>query len=123
MRNRIFNHFKKEDREKIFLKALRKKTQGLLQISEEVCLLHNLSMEEQFCMDVIFDAQEFKSFWSENAACGGTILYGETALENSDSSVAIWIKEEFDAEHYNRLVIYIPQQRKEKFRKTFIVED
>ena len=74
-------------------------------------------------MDVIFDAQEFKNFWSENAACGGTILYGETALEKSDSSVAVWIAKESDAENTNRVVIYIPPQRKAKYRKTFIVED
>ena len=123
MRNRIFNHLKKEDKEKILLNALRGKTQGLLQVSEEACLLSKLSTEEQFRIEVVFDKSAFKKYLDEVDADGRTILYGDTVLEKLDSSVAVWISKEYDAESYNRLVVYIPKQRKVKYKKTFIVED
>ena len=123
MRNRIFNQLKKEDREKILLNALRGKTKGLLQVSEEACLLSRLSTAKQFRINVTFDASAIIGVLTEGNADGRTILYGERALEKSDSSVAIWIAKEIDAENTNRVVIYIPPQRKAKYSKTFIVED
>lgn len=123
MRNRIFNQLKKEDREKILKRTLREKTQGLLQVSEEACLLSRLSTAKQFRIDVIFDTSVFKDVLDESNDKGRTVLYGESALEKADSSVAVWIAKEFDAENINRVVIYIPPQRKAKCRKTFIVED
>lgn len=123
MRNRIFNQLKKEDREKILMRTLREKTQGLLQVSEEACLLSRLSTAKQFRIDVTFDAAAIKGVLTESNADGRTVLYGESALEKFDSSVAVWIAKEFDAESTNRVVIYIPPQRKAKYRKTFIVED
>lgn len=123
MRNRIFNQLKKEDREKILMRTLREKTQGLLQVSEEACLLSRLSTAKQFRIDVIFDTSVFKDVLDESNDKGRTVLYGESALEKADSSVAVWIAKEFDAENINRVVIYIPPQRKAKCRKTFIVED
>lgn len=123
MRNRIFNQLKKEDREKILMRTLREKTQGLLQVSEEACLLSRLSTAKQFRIDVTFDAAAIKGVLTESNADGRTVLYGESALEKADSSVAVWIAKEFDAESTNRVVIYIPPQRKAKYRKTFIVED
>lgn len=123
MRNRIFNQLKKEDREKILMRTLRKKTQGLLQVSEEACLLSRLSTAKQFRIDVTFDAAAIKGVLTESNADGRTVLYGESALGKFDSSVAVWIAKEFDAENINRVVIYIPPQRKAKYRKTFIVED
>ena len=123
MRNRIFNQLKKEDREKILMRTLRKKTQGLLQVSEEACLLSRLSTAKQFSIDVTFDAPAIKGVLTERNADGRTVLYGESALGKFDSSVAVWIAKEFDAENINRVVIYIPPQRKAKYRKTFIVED
>lgn len=123
MRNRIFNQLKKEDREKILKRTLREKTQGLLQVSEEACLLSRLSTAKQFRIDVTFDAAAIKGVLTESNADGRTVLYGESALGKFDSSVAVWIAKEFDAENINRVVIYIPPQRKAKCRKTFIVED
>ena len=123
MRNRIFNQLKKEDREKILMRTLRKKTQGLLQVSEEACLLSILSTAKQFRIDVTFDAVAIKGVLTESNADGRTVLYGESVLGKFDSSVAVWISKEFDAENINRVVIYIPPQRKAKYRKTFIVED
>ena len=123
MRNRIFNQLKKEDREKILMRTLREKTQGLLQVSEEACLLSRLSTAKQFRIDVAFDAAAIKCVLTESNADGRTVLYGESALGKFDSSVAVWIAKEFDAENINRVVIYIPPQRKAKYRKTFIVED
>lgn len=123
MRNRIFNQLKREDREKILMRTLREKTQGLLQVSEETCLLSRLSTAKQFRIDVIFDTSVFKDVLDESNDKGRTVLYGESALEKADSSVAVWIAKEFDAENINRVVIYIPPQRKAKCRKTFIVED
>ena len=64
-----------------------------------------------------------KGVLDESNIDGRTVLYGESALEKSDSSVAVWIAKESDAENTNRVVIYIPPQRKAKYRKTFIVED
>ena len=122
MRNRIFNQLIKEDREKILKRTLREKTQGLLQVSEEECLLSRLSTAKQFRIDVTFDVSVMKGVLDESNIDGRMVLYGESALEKFDSSVAVWIAKESDAEHYNRLVIYIPQQRKIKYRKTFIVE-
>lgn len=123
MRNRIFNQLKKEDREKILKRTLREKTQGLLQVSEEACLLSRLSTAKQFRIDVTFDVSVMKGVLDESNIDGRTVLYGESALEKSDSSVAVWIAKESDAENTNRVVIYIPPQRKAKYRKTFIVED
>ena len=123
MRNRIFNQLKKEDREKILMRTLREKTQGLLQVSEEACLLSRVSTAKQFRIDVIFDTSVFKDVLDESNDKGRTVLYGESALEKADSSVAVWIAKEFDLENINRVVIYIPPQRKAKCRKTFIVED
>ena len=123
MRNRIFNQLKKEDREKILMRTLREKTQGLLQVSEEACLLSRLSTAKQFRIDVIFDVSVMKGVLAEVNTDGRTVLYGESALEKSDSSVAVWIAKGFDAENINRVVIYIPPQRKAKYGKTFIVED
>lgn len=123
MRNRIFNHLKKEDREKILLNALRGKTKGLLQVSEEACLLSRLSTAKQFRIDVTFDASAIIGVLTESNADGRTVLYGESALGKFDSSVAVWIAKEIDAENTNRVVIYIPPQRKAKYSKTFIVED
>lgn len=122
MRNKIFNHLKKEDKEKILMRTLDKKTQGLLQVSEKACLLSRLPTEEQFRINVVFDQSVFKKFLNEREVDIKTILYGNAALEKLDSFVAVWIAKEFDAESYNRLVIYIPEQRRAKNRKTFIVE-
>ena len=122
MRNRIFNQLKREDRERILRRMLRKKTQGLLQVSEEACLLSRLSTAKQFRIDVTFDASAIKGVLTASNADGRMVLYGESALEKSDSSVAVWLAKGFDAENINRVVIYIPPQRKAKYRKTFIVE-
>ena len=66
MRNRIFNQLKKEDREKILKRTLREKTQGLLQVSEEACLLSRLSTAKQFRIDVTFDVSVMKGVLDES---------------------------------------------------------
>lgn len=120
MKNKKFKKLSGEEREKILMRILRNKTNGLLKVNEEVTLISVGARRKQFLIRVFNDINSFVESLNRTRDLDREIIYGDMAMKNLDGQKALIdtgiavlvIANSRSTILVDQLLIYIPETRK-----------
>lgn len=121
MKNKDFKKLSMYKKEKRLLYALRNKTNGLLNVNEEVVLLSAGMKRKQFCISVYNDITLFARTLDNTESLDYEIIFGEDAVRELgvnntlvNGSIAVFASIVVNNRAVQQLLIYIPESRHHK---------
>lgn len=133
MKNKIFKNLSVEKKEKMLTHVLRKRTNGLLKVKEEVALISAGLQRKQFQVRTFNDISTFVKILDSIECLSCEMIYGDIALNEfrdkktlAETGIAAMARVQMDGTRVvEQLLIYIPETRRCKgqcVREKYICE-
>lgn len=118
MKNKFFKHLSMEKKQDILIHILRRKTNGLLKVTEEVALLSAGLKRKQFRIRTFNDISSFAKAVDSTKNFNIEMIYGENAIKDIkkdnaliETGIAVMTSIADNARVVDQLLIYIPETR------------